>query len=71
MHLPDTVSLTDPLYVLPFASSKHSFPSGLVVLAAVEELVEADEEAGERELELDVGEQIGISQSSHAPSDCL
>ena len=56
-----------PLYVLPFASSKHSFPSGLLVLTAVEELVEA----GERELELDVGEQIGISQSSHAPSDCL
>ena len=71
MHLPETVSLTDPLYVLPFASSKHSFPSGLVVLTAVDELVAADEEAAERVLELDVGEQIGISQSSHAPFNCL
>ena len=41
------------------------------MLAAVEELVEADEEALEGVVKLDVVEQIGISQFSHPPPVCL
>ena len=53
VYLPETVSLTDPLYVFPFASSKHSVTSGLLVLTlVVDELVEANEEAVETVLEL-------------------
>ena len=67
VYLPETVSLTDPLYVFPFASSKHSVTSGLLVLApVVNELVEAEEG-----VVVVIEEHKGTSQSSHAPSGSL